>query len=151
MIDEEEIQKHCEASKCENCTEWHKYCNAECCRSVFLNIPIEMLEGPGRYLFINPGKKMGLSDIRYYKDRDVDYLRGLLRFKKERIEVIGRKIIYFWDCSRLNGNLCLDHPDKKPEICKMLTLETSKLPGQPFSLTPNCLFKYKSREVKEDD
>lgn len=150
MIDEEEKQKYCEAAKCENCLEWHKHCNAECCRSVFLNIPLEMLEGGGRYVLVNPGK-IGLSDIKYYKNRDVDYLRGLLRFKKERIEVIGRKIIYFWDCSRLNGHLCLDHPDKKPELCKMLTLDTAKLPGQPFALTPNCLFKYKSREVKKDD
>lgn len=150
MIDEEEKQKYIEASKCDNCTQWHKNCNSECCKSVFLNIDIKLLEGQGNYIFINPGK-IGMSDIKYYKNRDVDYLRGLLRFKKDRIEVIGRKIIYFWDCKRLDGNLCLDHPDKKPEVCKALTLETAKIPGQPFELTPNCLFKYKCKEVKEDD
>lgn len=150
MIDEEEKQKYCEAAKCENCTQWNKYCNAECCRSVFLNIDPKLLGGGGRYLFINPGK-IGLSNIIYYRNHDVDYLRGLLRFKKERIEVIGRKVIYFWDCCRLNGNLCLDHPDKKPELCKLLTLETAKLSGQPFELTPNCLFKYKCKEVRKDD
>lgn len=150
MINEEEKQKYCEASKCENCTQWHKYCNAECCRSISLNIDLELLDGPGRYVFINPGK-MGMSDIKYYANHGVDYLRGLLRFKRERIEVIGRKIIYFWDCSRLNGNLCLDHPDKKPELCKSLTVESAKVINKTFGVTPNCLFKYKSREVKQDD
>jgi hypothetical protein len=150
MIDEEEKQKYCEATKCSECTQWHKHCNSECCRTIFLNIKPEMLNGGGRYLYLNPGK-MGLSDIKYYKNHDVDYLRGLLRFKKERIEVIGRKVIYFWDCSRLNGNLCLDHPDKKPELCKVLTLDTCRAIDRGFKLTPNCLFKYKSREVKQDD
>ncbi len=150
MIDEEEKQKYCEASKCENCTQWHHHCNAECCRSIFLNIDLKLLEGPGRYVFLNPGK-MGMSDIKYYANHDVDYLRGLLRFKKERIEVIGRRVIYFWDCKRLNGNLCLDHPDKKPELCKALTSESAKIVSKAFGVTPNCLFKYKSREVKEDD
>ncbi|KKL10007.1 hypothetical protein LCGC14_2560120, partial [marine sediment metagenome] len=27
-------------------------------------------------------------------------------------------------------------------------LETAKIPGQPFELTDNCLFKFKSKEVK---
>ena len=150
MIDEEEHKKYCEATKCDKCTQWHKYCNAECCRSIFLNIPVERLEGDGKYIFLNPGK-IGLSDIIYYRNHDVDYLRGLLRFKKERIEVIGRKVIYFWDCNRLNGNLCLDHPDKKPELCKALTLDSAKVINKTFGVTPNCLFKYKSKEVKKND
>ena len=150
MIDEEEKQKYIEASKCDKCTQWHHHCNAECCRSIFLDIKPELLEGGGRYVFINPGK-LGMSDIKYYKNHDVDYLRGLLRFKKERIEVIGRKVIYFWDCSRLNGNLCLDHPDKKPNLCKALTMDSAKVINETFGVTQNCLFKYKSREVKKND
>lgn len=150
MIDEEEKQKYCESSKCENCTQWHHHCNAECCRSIFINIDVKLLEGAGKYISINPGK-MGMSDIKYYTNHGVEYLRGLLRFRKDRIEVIGRKVIYFWDCSRLDGNLCLDHPDKKPEVCKLLTSETAKTANKAFNLTPNCLFKYKSKEVKKDD
>jgi len=150
MIDEEEKQRYIEATKCDNCLQWHHYCNAECCRTIFLNIDVKLLEGGGKYLFINHGR-LGIGEIKYYANRDVDYLRGLLRFRKDRIEVIGKRVMYFFNCKRLNGNLCLDHPDKKPEICKMLTLGTVKLPGQPFALTPNCLFKYKSREVKKDD
>jgi len=150
MIDEEEKQKYCEATKCENCVQWHKHCNAECCRSISLNIDSKLLEGGGRYISVNPGK-LGMSDIKYYSNHGVDYLRGLLRFKKERIEVIGRKVIYFWDCNRLNGNLCLDHPDKKPKLCKALTLDSAKVINKTFGVTPNCLFKYKSKEVKKND
>ncbi len=150
MISEEENKKYCEATKCENCTQWHKYCNAECCKSIFLNIDLKLLDSGVKYIFINPGK-IGMSDIKYYKNHDVDYLRGLLRFRKDRIEVIGRRVIYFYDCNRLNGNLCLDHPDKKPELCKALTLDTSKVIDKRFGVTANCLFKYKCKEVRKND
>ena len=150
MIDEEEKQKYCEASKCKDCVGWHKYCNAECCKIVVINIDPDEIKKAAIHLNINPGK-LGVSDIKYYANRDVDYVRGLLRFKKDRLEVVGRKVYYMYPCKRLDGNMCLDHPDNKPELCKALTLETSKLPGQPFALTRNCLFKYKSKEVKKDD
>lgn len=150
MISEEEKQRYVEASKCEDCVSWHKYCKSECCSYIFLNIDPKALDAPGRFLSINPGK-LGLSDIKYYANRDVNYLRGFLRFRKDRIETIGNRVIYFYACKRLDGDLCLDHPDKKPELCKALTLETAKIPGQPFALTDNCLFKYKCKEVKKDD
>lgn len=151
MISEEENKKYCEASKCDNCTQWHKYCNAECCSIVVINIDLKELDKTVKYLSITPGKRLGLSDIKYYQNRDVEYIRGLLRFRKDRLEIIGRKIYYMYPCKRLDGNMCIDHPDKKPELCKSLTLETAQLPGQPFALTENCLFKYKSREVKKND
>ena len=150
MIDEEEKQRYIEATKCDNCLQWHKHCNAECCRCIFLNIDVKLLDGPCKYITINPGALSG-SDITYYKNHDVDVLRGLLRFKKERIEIIGNKVIYFWDCNKLVGNMCSEHDKNEPEICRLLTLETAKLPSQPFALTPNCLFKYKMREVKKNE
>jgi len=151
MIDEEEKARYCEASKCSECTQWHKHCNAECCKIVVINVSLDKIDDAATYLSINPGKTLGLSDIKYYKNRDVDYVRGNLRFRKDRLMAVGRKVYYIHPCSRLNGNLCLDHPDKKPELCKALVLDTAKLPGQPFEITENCLFKYKSREVKQDD
>ena len=150
MIDEEEKQKYCEASKCKDCVGWHKYCNAECCKTIFLNIDPRELDKGCNYFDVHVGK-LGLDEIRYYRYHDVAYLRGLLRFKKERIHVIGRKVVYLWACNRLNGNLCIDHPDKKPELCKLLTAETAKVAHKEFRLTPNCLFKYKSKEVKKND
>ena len=152
MIDEKEKQRYIEASKCDNCLQWHKHCNAECCKIVRINVNPKELDKCFNYLSVKPGSKLGLSDIKYYKNRDVGYLRGNLRFKKERCEVIGGMVYYFHPCSRLKGNLCMDHKDgKKPELCKALTLETAKLPGQPFYITPNCLFKYKSKEVNKND
>jgi len=151
MIDEKEQQKYIEASKCENCTQWLKHCDAECCKMITINMDPKELDKVAIYLSIKPSGRFGMSDIKYYKNHDVDYLRGMLRFKKDRLEVIGGKVYYFHECSRLKDNRCLDHPDKKPEICKVLTLETAKLPGSPFELTPNCLFKYKNKEVKKND
>ena len=151
MISEEEKQKYVEATKCSECTQWHKHCNAECCRYIHLNISLEELEKGVRFVTINPGNKFGIDDIKYYKNHDVEYIRGLLRFRKDRIQVIGKNILYFYDCKRLNGNMCLDHPDKKPGICKFITLETSKTNNSSFMVTPNCLFKYKCKEVKKDE
>ena len=151
MIDEEEKQKYIEASKCDNCLQWHKHCNAECCKTIKININPKELDNVSTYLSIaQPG--LGMSDIRYYRYRDVDYIRGNLRFRKERITVIGGNVYYFFPCKMLDGNFCMEHEnDKKPEICKALTVDTAKLPGNPFYLTPNCLFKYKSKEVKQND
>lgn len=145
MISEEDKQKYLEASKCKDCLSWHKHCKAECCSIVFLNIDPSELEKPGELFTMKI--KQPFEEWRYYSLRDVEYLRGVLRFKKERIVVVGRKVMYIHPCKKLKGNLCEDHPDKKPELCKILTLETSKLPKQPFALTDNCLFKYKRTEV----
>jgi len=150
MIDEEEKQRYVEATKCESCAQWHHHCDAECCKMIRIDMDPKALDKVSLYLSVNPGY-LGLSDIRYYKYHDVDYVRGMLRFKKKRLTVIGGIIYYFHQCSRLKDNLCLDHPDNKPEMCKVLNLETAKIPGQPFHLTPNCLFKYKSKEVKKND
>ncbi len=147
MISEEDKQKYLEATKCSTCTEWHKHCHAECCSLVFLNIDPSELDKPGKLFRIKP-EKLSPGDQWYYNLRDVECLRGFLRFKKDRIIVVGRKVIYVHPCRLLKNNLCGGHPDKKPELCRMLTLETAKLPNQPFVLTDNCLFKYKSKEVK---
>ena len=148
MISEEEKQRYAEAAKCSECTQWHHHCKAECCKIVFLKIDPEELKKPGRYCVIKP--KQPFREYRYYSLRDVQYTRGMLRFKKDRIVVVGRKVMYIYPCKLLKNNLCEGHPDKKPELCKLLTLETSKLLGQGFELTDNCLFKYKCKEVKAD-
>lgn len=150
MISEEEKQKYCEATKCSECTQWLHHCNAECCSSIFLNIDPKVLDGCSTY-FNCRVDKLSVDEVKYYRHHDVTYTRGVLRFKKDRIHVIGRKVVYLWRCNRLKDNLCLDHPDKKPELCKLLTSETAKVKNDAFRLTQNCLFKYKSREVKKDD
>ncbi len=146
MISEEDKQRYLEASKCNDCLGWHKHCEAECCKIVFLKIDPEVLERPGKYLTLKT--KPGFSDWRYYQLREVEHLRGFLRFRKDRIVVVGRKVMYIFNCKLLKNNLCEGHPDKKPELCKFLTLETANLIGEGFELTDNCLFKYKCKEVQ---
>lgn len=151
MIDEKERQRYVEATKCDKCTQWHHNCNAECCRSIVLSIDPKIVEESNKYVTINPGKDFTFADARYYKLHDVEHIRGLLRFKKERIYIFGRKVLYIHNCKKLKDNMCLDHPDKKPEICKIMTLQTSKMAHPSFCVTNNCLFKYKSKEVKQND
>ena len=62
MIDEEEKQKYLEATKCENCTQWHKYCNAECCKSIILNVDPEKIYKSGNYVILNTGKDFTFRD-----------------------------------------------------------------------------------------
>ncbi len=141
MIDEETQKRMVEAKSCNDCISWHHHCKAECCKIIFLNINPKVLGEGIKFLSIKV--RQPLKDYRYYLLRDVEYLRGVLRFKKSRIIVVGRKVMYFYPCNLLEGNLCKSHLDNKPELCKILTLETARLPGQPFELTDNCLFRYK--------
>ena len=150
MISEEDKKRYAECIKCEGCLDWHHHCKAECCKIVFINIDPKELEKSGSLLTINPEPKLSPKDMRYYQLRDVQCIRGLLRFKKDRIIVVGNKVMYVHPCNLLKDNLCEGHPDNKPELCKALTLETAKIPGQPFALTDNCLFKYKCKEVRLD-
>lgn len=144
MISEEDQDRILEAQKCETCPEWHKHCKAECCKIVYLKIDPQRLKGHAKYLNMRVSGTLSLSERRYYRLRDVPYIRGVLRFQKDRILVAGGKIMYIYPCKLLDDNLlCKGHPDDKPEICRKLTKETAWLPGQPFKLTDNCLFKYK--------
>ena len=147
MISEEDKKRYIEASKCEDCLSWHHHCHAECCKIIFLNIDPKELKKGGKLYVMRPSPPLTSKDWRYYNLRDVECIRGLLRFKKDRIFVIGNKVMYIHPCKLLKGNLCEGHPDNKPELCKALTLETSKLLGKGFKLTDNCLFKYKCKEV----
>lgn len=147
MISQEDSERFLEAQKCKDCLGWHSHCKAECCKIIFLNINIEDLKKGSKLFALKPNPPLSLRDRRYYQLRDVECVRGFLRFKKERIVVIGRKVMYIHPCKLLKGNLCEGHPENKPALCKALTLETAHVPGQPFELTENCLFKYKSKEV----
>lgn len=149
MISQEEKCRFHESLKCKDCKGWLKHCNAECCKIVYVNIDPIDLEGGGRFLSIKPENPLSLNDQRYYMFRGVQYVRGFLRFRKDRIVVVGKLVTYVHPCARLKNNLC-EIQDTKPELCKAINLETANLPGQPFRVTDNCLFKYKGKEVIND-
>ncbi len=150
MMSEEDKARIVEARSCNSCLDWHHHCNAECCRIIFLNIDPKRVDGPGKYLDLRVGQ-LGLNEQYYYRLRDVSYVRGLLRFQRNRLLVAGQKVMYIYDCALLDGCKCKGHPDDKPELCKRLTVETALYPDFGFGLTDNCLFKYKHMEIEKNE
>lgn len=150
MISEQDILRFQEAQKCEGCLQWHKHCKAECCKIIEINVDPSELEKSGEYLTIKLGKMLSASDQWYYSLHDVKYTRGVLKFKKDRIHVFGRRVFYMHPCRLLNGNLCSGHPNNKPELCKVLTEDTAEDKNRGFFVTDNCLFKYKVKGGQED-
>jgi|GEM_PF-2490772 len=150
MISEEDKVRYLEAQSCKDCMGWHKHCKAECCKIIFLNIDPKILEKDSRTITISPSKPLKVGERKYYEWRDVEVLRGMLRFRKDRIKVINNRVIYFHPCRMLDGFLCKVHgTDSKPDICKEFTLETVGDEKSRAELTDNCLFRYKCKEVED--
>jgi len=143
MISEEDSERLVEAKKCGGCVGWLKHCKAECCRIVYINVEPSKVEAFGKYLNVAVPKDFSMSDRTYYLLRDVPLVRGFLRFQKDRIHIIGRQVVYIYDCKFLEGNLCKGHPDNKPDTCKFLTMDNLELLDGKIKLTDNCLFRYK--------
>lgn len=70
------------------------------------------------------------DDVLFIPEKDCRFTPGLLSVYRR--------------CRLLTAdNLCAGHPNKKPDICRNLTLENAK--EGKYHLTPNCLFIYKQR------
>jgi hypothetical protein len=146
MIKQLQEQMAKEAKTCSDCLGWHKWCQAECCKIAYLDINTEVLKEDHTFIDVRPSRKLSYSEILHYKYRDVPFVHGVLRFKKARITIIGEEMMYIWPCSRLKHDKCLDHPDKKPKICRDLTAETAKGIHAKYRTTPRCLFKFKGAQ-----
>jgi len=147
MISEEDKSRYSECKNCKNCKDWLHICKAECCKMIKIDVDPKELSKSSIHFSVIPQRRLGISDILYYKYHDVDYIRGRLRFKKDRIYVIGKNVYYMHPCMQLENNLCKLHgSNHKPIICQELTLEAAGIEGNPFIVTDNCLFKYKSKE-----
>ena len=145
MISVEDSERTIEAKSCEDCLGWHHHCKAECCKIITIEVNSNKLKSKVGYLTIRqPG--LSLSDQHCYRLHGVIYSRGMLRFLKKNIIVVGNKIMYVRACNLLDGCLCKGHPNNKPDICKLLILETANIKNAKFRVTDNCLFKYKKRE-----
>lgn len=141
MISVEDMQRCAEASKCDSCLYWHKYCKAECCKVLDLKIDPNELTNGSQYVRLKVGV-LSPSDQWYFRLRGISYNRGILNIPKKNIEIIGKRIVYFYVCDNLDENYkCKGHPDKKPKICRDLNEETAL--QDRFYLTDNCLYKYK--------
>lgn len=146
MKSEEDKIRFEEARSCNDCLGWHKYCKAECCKLVFLNISLEHFNQHKNFVYVH--KVLDRDKKRYYQLRGVVYMHGILKFPKEYCFYTGNKIIYARPCDLLDGFLCKEHPSKKPKFCQDLNLENLGKENNNFEVTDNCLFKYK--EVIED-
>lgn len=142
MISENDKKLVQDAKQCSNCLEWHKHCKAECCSIIYLNISQDQYNKHNDYIDIK--KPLLPNDIWYYKLRGIRYIHGIMRIPKLHCKYLGNQLVYLRKCNLLLDNYkCKGHPDKKPNLCKSLTLETSKTNNSRWVLTPNCLFKYK--------
>jgi Fe-S-cluster containining protein len=141
------------ARHCDSCLCWLQYCEAECCKgfqcpvgeSANLTIRNGVLRIPAP---MNPDKKW------YFELHGVRVDGNVLNIPKAHCVFSPRLVTVNMWCKLLTkDNLCAGHPDKKPEICTGLTMETTKgalpmgseAPEDGYRLTPNCLFNYKKR------
>ena len=148
MISEEEKLRIKEARTCKTCLEWHKHCNAECCKLIFLGKDLTILDTKKQT--INIHKLVSASEKWYYNLHGVNYAHGILRFPKEHCHIIKDEVIYFRPCDYLTeDNLCLGHPENKPDLCKGLLLDPIVIPNKA-RVTNNCLIKYKLMEEHND-
>ena len=139
------------AKGCDNCLCWLKYCDAECCKGfqcpVGSNTDTTVKDGVFRIRVpMNPDKKW------YFELHGVKVEGDVLNIPEVCCEFLPRLVTVHMRCELLTkDNLCAGHPDNKPEVCKGLTLETTKhaLPmdadatEEGYRLTPNCLFNFK--------
>lgn len=142
MIENKRFER---AKTCDSCLEWHDICDAECCKTILLDIDPGSLEKFGKIVSIKQ-KNISPSSRWYFRLHDVEVVRDILRFKIERISILNGKLVYLYPCAMLDeNNLCKGHPDNKPEMCRDLKLENIGKPNQLFRVTDNCLLKYTRR------
>jgi hypothetical protein len=152
MISEEDNKRIEEARKCDNCLDWHKYCDAECCKQVTLPIRPKILERKGAHIGIP--NKLNMNDRWYYALHGAKMIHERLLFEKKYCKVVDGVVIYFKKCDLLDeNNLCKGHPNNKPKVCQKLNEYMSKLKNKSVVITPNCLFKYKKigEQLNEKD
>ena len=139
MMSVEEKKKLEDAFDAKDCLDWHKHCNAECCRMIFLGVTHEDIKGNS--FFIKIPAHPNYDERRYYKYHDVNYVHGNLMYRRDRCFVVDGDVVYKFDCENLVDCKCILHPDGKPSVCKELTEEKTK--SRRFRVTKNCLFRYK--------
>jgi len=142
---DEELKKLDECETCEDCVSWLKHCHAECCKVIWIKDNPAITMG-NKYLEISC--KLDMSLIWYYTLRGCTFVRNKLRFPLKNCILMEGYIWYVNPCKLLKNNFCEGHPDKKPKLCRDLTLETAGLPG--CVVTPNCLFKYKKAALYKE-
>lgn len=139
------------AKSCHDCLCWLEYCKAECCKGfecpVGSNAERTIKDGVFKVRVpMNPDKRW------YLELHGVKVQGDVLIIPAECCEFLPHLVTVHMTCKLLTeDNLCAGHADGKPEICKGLTLESTRnvLPVEShaaeegYRLTPDCLFNFK--------
>ena len=130
-----------EARTAQSCIDWHKHCNAECCRQFVIGTKIDHELKKGDVLHL--GMRMTPDTKWYYELHGVKVAHGQIHIKLDDFTYTNGRLTIHRKCDKLTeDNRCSGHPNNKPNICKGFTIETAR--GEQRGLiTPNCLFKYK--------
>lgn len=130
-----------EAKACYNCLCWLQYCMAECCRQFYFPL------GPQSDIVVEGGRvkvriRMTLDRRWYFKLHGVEVDADVLVIPAKHCNFRSGLLSVYMPCSLLTvDNLCSGHPEKKPDLCKKLTLDSAR--QGIYHLTSNCLFAYK--------
>lgn len=133
-----------EAKNCNSCLNWHKYCNAECCRSISFTYDVkkDVKVKRGMFFVAKFNGKISEDLKRYYDLHDVRVRDSRVMVRIKDFDIRDGLLIIHKKCKLLNDDLtCSAHPDKKPEVCKELNENT--INEKRFLSTPNCMFRYK--------
>lgn len=135
-----------EARGCNNCLQWVKHCNAECCRQ--FRVGLKQLQ---KHRLGYAVKTTLTEDAQhYYKIHGCYYTRGLLIMPKRsgfRVTQEGEFIVFHRNCDNLEGNSCKEYESgNRPMICKGFDETTGKNPYGASYATPNCLCNFKVKE-----
>jgi len=131
------------AKACTSCLDWHKHCNAECCKVIYFRIKLANPPQVGGWLAIKMKKPIP-DDLKWYYHLHGGLISGdVLRFRLVKFDYDAAKgtLAIYRTCSLLDGNLCKGHPTDKPLVCQELTTDYVNRRSD-ITLTPNCMFKY---------
>ena len=131
------------AKSCDDCLCWLEYCEAECCSQFYFPI------GPTSDVVIEDSVvkiRIPMTPDRkwYFELHGIEVQEDVLLIPEEHCSFAPEIISVHMQCSLLTAeHLCSGHPEKKPDICRNVTLDNAK--QDKCDLTPNCLFVYKQK------
>lgn len=134
----EEERRIKEAKTVKGCLDWHKYCDAECCKYfvVFAN----KFRIMGNYIVIKTD--LNISMQWYYKLHKIRVNHGRELIINTKDCVFKEKaILVNKACRLLKDNRCKGHPDMKPFCCRYLNERNLNDLGNIY-LTENCKYRY---------
>ena len=135
------IDQAAAAKNAHSCLDWLDVCKAECCRMFQITIALPSKPRKGSLLAVS--YPLLNDDLRfYYELHGVRTTKDALYIRLNNFTYEHGKLTVYRKCDYLTPeNTCQGHPDKKPEVCKILTHKNRS--GVDYVITPNCLFNYK--------